>query len=149
MARPGRGTWPPPSCGRAGADTGGFDIVLANPPYVRMELFKPVKPILRRNFPAVHSDRADLYVYSYDRAQQLLKDGGVGAFTSSNKWLRAGYGENLRQSLLGAQAFHLIVDFGELPVFKAATFPAIFGWRKESVMAYRGASCRVTHCEGY
>lgn len=111
--------------------TGGFDIVLANPPYVRMELFKPIKPILRRNFPAVHSDRADLYVYFYDRAQQLLKDGGVGAFISSNKWLRAGYGENLRQQLLDAQSFHLIVDFGELPVFKAATFPAIFIWEKQ------------------
>jgi type I restriction-modification system DNA methylase subunit len=111
--------------------SGGFDIVLANPPYVRMELFKPIKPILRRNFSTVHSDRADLYVYFYDRAHQLLKDGGIGAFISSNKWLRAGYGENLRQQLLDAQAFHLVIDFGELPVFKAATFPAIFVWQKE------------------
>jgi type I restriction-modification system DNA methylase subunit len=113
------------------ASSGGFDIVLANPPYVRMELFKPIKPILRRNFPAVHSDRADLYVYFYDRAQQLLKDGGIGAFISSNKWLRAGYGEHLRQHLLDKQAFHLIIDFGELPVFNAATFPAIFIWQKQ------------------
>lgn len=116
--------------GEADEQSGGFDIVLANPPYVRMELFKPIKPILRRNFADVHSDRADLYVYFYDRAQQLLKDGGIGAFISSNKWLRAGYGENLRQTLLDAQAFHLVVDFGELPVFKAATFPAIFVWQK-------------------
>jgi type I restriction-modification system DNA methylase subunit len=116
----------------ANLETGGFDIVLANPPYVRMELFKPIKPILRRNFPAVHSDRADLYVYFYDRAQQLLKDGGIGAFISSNKWLRAGYGENLRQSLLDEQAFHLVVDFGDLPVFKATAYPAIFVWQKQS-----------------
>lgn len=53
----------------------GFDIVLANPPYVRMELFKDAKPNLKRNFAGVHSDRADLYVYFYARAQQLL--GGV------------------------------------------------------------------------
>lgn len=112
------------------AASGGFDIVLANPPYVRMELFKPIKPILRRNFPAVHSDRADLYVYFYDRAQQLLKDGGIGAFISSKTWLRAGFGENLRQTLLDKQAFHQVVDFGELPVFKAATFPGIFIWEK-------------------
>jgi hypothetical protein len=110
----------------------GFDIVLANPPYVRMELFKAEKPVLRRNFPDVHSDRADLYVYFYDRAQQLLKDGGVGCFISSNKWLRAGYGENLRRHLLDEQAFHLVVDFGELPVFKAATFPAVFLWQKQA-----------------
>lgn len=113
------------------ASTGGFDIVLANPPYVRMELFKPIKPLLRRNFPAVHSDRADLYVYFYDRAQQLLKDGGIGAFISPNKWLRAGYGENLRQQLLDAQAVYLIVDFGDLPVFKATAYPSVIVWQKQ------------------
>jgi type I restriction-modification system DNA methylase subunit len=111
---------------------GGFDIVLANPPYVRMELFKPIKPILKRNFPDVHAERADLYVYFYDRTQQLLKPGGVGCFISSNKWLRAGYGENLRKKLLDGQAFHLIVDFGDLPVFKAKAYPAIFVWQKNS-----------------
>ncbi len=115
----------------AAEEGGGFDIVLANPPYVRMELFKPIKPILRRNFPAVHSDRADLYVYFYDRAQQLLKDGGIGAFISPNKWLRAGYGENLRQQLLDAQAVYLIVDFGDLPVFKATAYPSVIVWQKQ------------------
>lgn len=113
------------------AEGGGFDIVLANPPYVRMELFKPIKPTLRRNFPAVHSDRADLYVYFYDRAQQLLKDSGIGAFISPNKWLRAGYGENLRQQLLDAQAVYLIVDFGDLPVFKATAYPSVIVWQKQ------------------
>ena len=110
---------------------GGFDIVLANPPYVRMELFKPIKPILKRNFPDVHAERADLYVYFYDRAQQLLKPGGVGCFISSNKWLRAGYGENLRRKLLDGQAFHLIADFGDLPVFQsAAVLAQISVWQK-------------------
>ena len=110
----------------------GFDIVLANPPYVRMELIKPLKPMLRQNYPHVHDERTDLYVYFYARAQELLRAGGVGAFISSNKWLRAGYGEKLRQFLLDEQEFRQVVDFGELPVFEAAaTFPAIFVWRKQ------------------
>jgi hypothetical protein len=96
-----------------------------------MELFKLIKPTLRRNFPAVHSDRADLYVYFYDRAQQLLKDGGIGVFISPHKWLRAGYGESLRQHLLDKQKFRLVVEFGDLPVFKATAYPAIFVWQKE------------------
>ncbi len=107
---------------------GGFDVVLANPPYVRMELFKPIKPQLRQNFPKIHSDHADLYVYFFARAMQLLKENGVGTFISSNKWLKAGYGELLRQELLDAKKFHLVVDFGELPVFNAETFPAVFLW---------------------
>ena len=109
----------------------GFDIVVANPPYVRMELIKPQKPVLRKRFPHVHAERADLYVYFYARAHDLLRDGGTAAFISSNKWLRAGYGESLRQHLLDAQAFGVVMDFGELPVFEAAaTDAAIFIWKK-------------------
>ena len=115
----------------SGATPGGFDIVVANPPYVRMELIKPQKPILRKRFPHVHADRADLYIYFYARAHEVLRDGGTAAFISSNKWLRAGYGESLRRHLLDAQAFGIVMDFGELPVFEAAaTDAAIFIWEK-------------------
>ena len=106
---------------------GGFDIVVANPPYVRMELFKEIKPLLRRNFGAVHSERADLYVYFYARALELLRDGGMLAFISPNKWFRAGYGANLRRYVAAHSSIRSITDFGELPVFAtAATFPMIF-----------------------
>ena len=111
---------------------GGFDIIVANPPYVRMELIKPQKPVLRKRFPLVHAERADLYIYFYARAQELLRSGGVAAFISSNKWLRSGYGESLRQHLLDAQNFRLVMDFGELGVFDtAATDAAIFLWQKK------------------
>jgi hypothetical protein len=111
---------------------GGFDIIVANPPYVRMELIKPQKPVLKKRFKQVHAERADLYVYFFARAHELLRPGGVAAFISSNKWLRAGYGESLRQHLLDAQAFRLVMDFGELGVFDtAATDAAIFLWQKQ------------------
>ncbi len=106
---------------------GGFDVVVANPPYVRMELFKEIKPLLRRNFSQVHSDRADLYVYFYARALELLGAGGMLAFISPNKWFRAGYGANLRSYVAANSSIKSITDFGELPVFAtAATFPMIF-----------------------
>lgn len=111
---------------------GGFDIIVANPPYVRMELIKPQKPILRKRFPQVHAERADLYVYFYARAHELLREGGVATFISTNKWLRSGFGESLRQLLLDQQAFHVVMDFGDLPVFESATaYPCIFVWQKE------------------
>ncbi len=112
-------------------DPGGFDIVLTNPPYVRQELLGAYKQRLKPLYPQVYSGTADLYVYFFARAHQLLHRGGVACFIASNKWLRAGYGEKLRRHLLDSQAFHLVVDFGELPVFQsAATFPAIFLWQK-------------------
>lgn len=130
-------TWARPRGGVAGFDWAvefaevfaedGFDIVVANPPYVRMELFKEIKPVLRQNFPKVHSERADLYCYFYDRASQLLSKAGMLVFISSNKWFRAGYGANLRRHIAETCQVISITDFGELPVFQnASTFPMIF-----------------------
>jgi adenine-specific DNA-methyltransferase len=103
----------------------GFDLVLANPPYVRMELFKAIKPYLRENFGFVHSDRADLYCYFYARGAKMLSPGGVLSFISSNKFFRAGYGEPLRRFLTTKTQLHAVIDFGDLPIFDAVTYPCI------------------------
>lgn len=111
----------------------GFDVIVANPPYVRMELFKEIKPVLRKTLPEVHSDRADLYVYFYGRALQLLKRGGMLAFISSNKWLRAKYGAKLREQVAKSCRVTTLTDFGELPVFQtASTFPMVITAQKDS-----------------
>ncbi len=110
---------------------GGFDVVVANPPYVRMELFKDIKPTLRANFPKIHAERSDLYCYFYGRAIEILKPLGMLCFISSNKWFRAAYGANLRRYVAEHCDIFSITDFGELPVFRAATFPMIFIARKE------------------
>ena len=111
----------------APAEPGGFDIVLANPPYVRQELIRDLKPALKEVYPHVYTGVADLYVYFYARALQLLRPGGMLAFISSNKWFRAGYGAKLREHIAGTTSVRSITDFGELPVFEnAATFPMIF-----------------------
>ena len=46
-------------------------------------------------------------------------------FISSNKWFRANYGAKLREYIAGKCRIRSITDFGELPVFEAATFPMI------------------------
>jgi len=115
---------------------GGFDVVLANPPYIRQELIDSslgagYKRRLIALYPDTYVGTADIYVAFYARAHQLLNRNGIGCFISSNKWLRAAYGEKLRRCLLDGQAFHLVVDYGELPVFEAAaTFPGVFLWQK-------------------
>ncbi|MFL5542939.1 MAG: Eco57I restriction-modification methylase domain-containing protein, partial [Longimicrobiaceae bacterium] len=76
---------------------GGFDIVMANPPYVRQELIRGQKPRLAANFDQVHAGTADLYVYFYARALEMLAPGGMLVFISSNKWFRAAYGAKLRE----------------------------------------------------
>ncbi|MCC5627685.1 Eco57I restriction-modification methylase domain-containing protein [Nostoc sphaeroides CHAB 2801] len=106
---------------------GGFDIQVANPPYVRQELIKHLKPTLQKVYPAVYTGTADLYCFFYARALQLLKSGGMLTFISPNKWFRAKYGDKLKKHIAETCDIHSITDFGELPVFKtAATFPMIF-----------------------
>lgn len=106
---------------------GGFDIILANPPYIRQELIKEIKPVLKDKFPEVYCGTADLYCYFYARSVDILRAGGMLIFISSNKWFRANYGVNLRKYLAKNCSILSITDFGELPVFEnAATFPMIF-----------------------
>ena len=98
---------------------GGFDIVIGNPPYVRQELIRAIKPILKRLFPEVYIGTADLYVYFYKRGSELIRVSGVLTYISSNTFLRAGFGKKLRKFFTDKMCFHRLLDFGSVPVFKA------------------------------
>ena len=97
----------------------GFHIVMGNPPYVRQErLGGPIKHILRQLFPLISSGTADLSLYFIARSLELLCRGGYNAFITSNKWIRAKYGANLREILAKSYRIHYLIDFGNLTVFE-------------------------------
>jgi len=102
----------------------GFDIVIGNPPYVRQEEIKSLKPVLQAQGYQCYTGTADLYVYFYERALNLLRHGGILSFISSNKFFRSAYGQKLRE-LLARQTMHCIIDFGDAPVFTAIAYPTI------------------------
>ena len=112
---------------------GWFDIVLANPPYVRQEKIesfqingKPVvsKAQLKSDY-KTYAGTADLLVYFFERALRLLKPEGALAFITSNKWYRAGYGKGLRGWLVENARILKLMDFGDTPVFEAIAYPTI------------------------
>jgi hypothetical protein len=98
---------------------GGFDIVIGNPPYVRMEHLKPVKPWLEKAY-VVAADRADLYAYFFERGVTLLKDGGRLGYISSSTFFRTGSGEKLRRFLSDGLGIEAVVDFGDLQIFEGS-----------------------------
>ena len=81
---------------------GGFDVVIANPPYVRQEEITPktYKDALVKRYGDAAVARSDLYCYFYARGLQLLRDGGTHVFVCSNSWLDVGFGSKLKRHLL-------------------------------------------------
>lgn len=115
--------------------TDGFSIVIANPPYVRQELLKDYKPKLAGY--QTYSGTADLYVYFYERAAELLAPGGILTFISSNKYFRAAYGQKLRRYLAEQTIIRQIIDFGDAPVFTAIAYPSIIVAQKPGEASLR------------
>jgi len=110
---------------------GGFDVVVANPPYVRQELLQPIKPYLETAYRTYHG-MADLYVYFCELGLRLLKPGGRLSFIVTNKWMKASYGEPLRR-FFGEHAWiESVVDFGHAKqIFEDAdVFPSILVARR-------------------
>ena len=109
---------------------GGFDVVLGNPPYVRMEHLKALKPYLEKRYEVV-SDRADLYCYFFERGLRLLKPGGRLGFISSNTFFKTGSGKPLRDYLRREATIEGVVDFGDLQIFEGVTtYPAILTMKR-------------------
>ncbi len=107
-------------------DGGGFDVVLANPPYVRQEKLSPMDQMAyERAFSEVYAGTADILVYFYARAIQILRDSGHLSFITSNKYMRAAYGAAIREHLPKSLQVSRVIDFGDLPVFDAASYPTV------------------------
>lgn len=110
---------------------GGFDIVLGNPPYVRQELLKELKPYLQKRFDVYHGV-VDLYAYFFERGLRLLKTGGRMGYISSSTFFKTGSGKPLRDYLRKNAAMESIVDFGDHQIFEGVTtYPAILTMRAE------------------
>ena len=120
---------------------GGFDIVIANPPYVRQEKIAPLaeegreitkemrkayKEALVRSVKAQWGEafkkdlKSDLYVYFYYLGLSLLKPGGVLCFISSNSWLDVGFSAKLQEFLLKNIEVKAIYDNHAMRTFAEA-----------------------------
>ena len=99
-----------------------FDIVIGNPPYIQLqnnggelaELYADC------NY-KTYARTGDIYCLFYERGWQLLKEGGHLCYITSNKWMRAGYGEKTRAFLSGSTDPMLLIDFAGVKIFESAT----------------------------
>ncbi|MBO8144565.1 MAG: Eco57I restriction-modification methylase domain-containing protein [Thermodesulfobacterium sp.] len=110
----------------------GFDIVIGNPPYVRQERIKELKPILKTQGYKTFVSTADIYVYFYEKGFNFLKTDGILCFISSNKWMRAKYGELLRKFLKENTQVLKLIDFSGYRVFAQTVDTCIVLFKKKS-----------------
>ena len=104
----------------------GFDIVIGNPPYVKLETIKDQSRLLENMGYQVFTRRGDLYCLFTERGFRLLKPGGVLSYIMQNKWLQAEYGRPLRKFFLGYD-LRTFIDFGDNKIFEDVTaYPCIF-----------------------
>ena len=100
----------------------GFDIVIGNPPYIQLqnnggELAKLYEPYGYKTF----AKTGDIYCLFYERGYQLLKPNGHLCYITSNKWMRAGYGEKTRDFFAKNTNPQLLIDFAGVKIFESAT----------------------------
>ena len=109
----------------------GFDIIIGNPPYIQLQadggklakLYEPntsKKGDSRNNY-KTYARTGDIYCLFYERGYQLLKPNGILCFITSNKWMRAGYGEKTREFLSLQTTPTVLIDFAGVKVFENAT----------------------------
>ena len=100
----------------------GFDIVIGNPPYIQLqnnggELAKLYENCNYSTF----ARTGDIYCLFYERGWQLLKKNGHLCYITSNKWMRAGYGEKTREFFASKTNPMLLIDFAGVKIFESAT----------------------------
>ena len=108
------------------------DVVIANPPYIRQESIRNLKPLLKKAGYEVYNSTSDIYTYFYEKSYQILKPKGFSTFITSNKWMRAKYGENLRKFFKNKTALLNVIDFGGYKVFEATVDTNILIFKKET-----------------
>lgn len=133
----------------------GFDIIIGNPPYIQLQvdggklatLYAPntTKKGDSRNNYKTYARTGDIYCLFYERGYQLLKPNGILCFITSNKWMRAGYGEKTREFLSSQMTPDILIDFAGIKVFENATVDTNILLVTKAVNAQR--KCTAVSCQ--
>jgi hypothetical protein len=97
----------------------GFDIVIANPPYIKERDNKHIfEEVNNSDFgQKYHQGKMDFWFYFLHKAIDLVRDRGTVSYITSRYWLNSTGARKLIQRLKNQMSFIHLIDIGKLKVF--------------------------------
>jgi len=110
-------------------DSGGFNIIIGNPPYLRVQgIDKEVSEEYKKQFTSA-SGKYDLYVLFVEKGLSLLAKDGILNYIMPHKWINSAFGKGLRE--VSKDNLFKFISFGAYQVFNASTYTSLV-WFKNS-----------------
>lgn len=109
-------------------DKNGFDIIIGNPPYLRIQGIRASTPLLAEALVKQYKAATgsfDLYAVFVERALQIINKNGIVNYIMPVKWTNAAFGKGLRTVVAESNAAHKIINFGAYQVFNASTYTGL------------------------
>ena len=106
----------------------GFDIVIGNPPYLRIQGIRDTDPAFAEELVKKYRSATgsfDLYATFAERGLQVIRQSGIVNYIMPDKWTNAAFGKGLREVVSRQKAAHKIISFGAYQVFNASTYTAL------------------------
>ncbi|MBM6807009.1 class I SAM-dependent DNA methyltransferase [Bacteroides caecicola] len=119
----------------------GFDCVIGNPPYIQLQSMGTDADVLERMKYKTYVRTGDIYCLFYEQGMNLLKPNGCLCYITSNKWMKAGYGKELRQYFVTETNPVLLIDFAGVKVFDTATVDVNILMLQKTINVQRTFAC--------
>jgi len=111
--------------GKIFTTNGGFDCIIGNPPYIRIQEMQQWAPeeveLYKKIYQSGAKGNFDIYVLFIEKALELVSANGRMGFILPHKFFNASYGEQLRELLSKGRNVAEVIHFGDLQVFAGAT----------------------------
>jgi hypothetical protein len=113
---------------------GGFDVIIGNPPYIRIQKMREWASeqigYFKERYESANAGSYDIYVVFVERCLGLLNDSGVLGFILPHKFFNEHYGKPLRALLSRGRHVNQIVHFGDQQVFSSTTYTCLLFLQK-------------------